>query len=211
MPNPKPGGFKKWLFERFQSSEARQERVVDECLRALDECRRHGEGGSEEEFFDLSASYHVEREWLLLMRSEKLLAKGRRLDADLPKKVEGHIFCRVNFWMEGDPNPPLYLSEDGFVLVRQAVREAERIRREKIALLIALVASLSALVPALHSVFADSSKPVQVILQQPHSLSTLPPAIWRDPATFDPIDHFFLFPAPDTPKLKWTGEVRPLR
>lgn len=211
MAKLKNGWVKKLFRERFLSPEARQEQIVDECRKALDKFRRHDAGGSEEDFQAASADYHMEHDWLLVMQTEKLLAKGRRLDADLPKKVEGPYFSRIWSWIEDDPNPPLYLTEDGFVMVRQAVREAARIRREKLALLIALVASISALVPALRSVFADDSKAIEVILQQPRSLSTLPPAIWRDPAAFDPIEHFFLFPPTDTSKLKWTGEIGPLR
>ena len=154
-----------------------------------------------------------EKDWLDVHLTDQLHYEAQRLDVDLPKCAVGEHYKEfMHFDSEQYPDPPLFLTDVGFKLVKDRIRAEKDRRYARFVSTASIVSGLGGLLVAVLALggSGNSAPPnnIEVVLRQVEPSTTLPPAIWRNPATFDPVEHFFLFPAASSPEQKWTGEVR---
>ncbi len=163
---------------------------------------------------DAVADAYMAQDLARVIETERLLLKATICQANgIPPKRTGEFYSRMDW--DDDQDQPFYLTDSGILKVRAAISEAERRKRERLsfwaAILFGLVGSTTGLVSAFVSRSNQDTSKIEVVLRDAVQSQPLSPAIWRNPATFDPIQHFFLFPSAGASKQEWTGEVRTLR
>lgn len=149
-----------------------------------------------------------------VIETEKLLLRAAMCEAeDIPPKRVGEFYSRMAW--DDDPDEPFYLTDSGMLKVRGAIAQAGKRKRERLTfwavILFGLVGSITGLISAITSLNNQGTSKIEVVLREPAQSRPLPPAIWRNPTTFDPVEYFFLFPTADATKQKWSGEIRALR
>lgn len=156
--------------------------------------------------------------------TQRILSWAQKYDVEVPSYSDVNYFCKVEerqrqILLFGFLNfdPDYFLTDHGKRLIRREIHKAKSAHWQQIgarwSIAIGLVAAIVGAVSAAAAVYAvtrDDGKPVEITLKDRGDLS-LPPAIWRNPATFDPLEHFFLFSTTNAPDLKWKGEIRSFR
>jgi hypothetical protein len=156
------------------------------------------------------------QDWLEVLETERLHERARKLDVDLPPLALGELYGQYfHVDPEDVPNPPLYLKAEGKRLVRRAIREGEKLRRDRYtfraALCFGLLGSLGSVLAAVAALNSTNASKIEVVIKELQPSPSVSPAVGRQPAAFDPVEHFFLFPPAGTAKKEWAGEIRSLR
>ncbi len=200
--------FGEWYRHRLQ------EQAVRDAWKKIEHLESQRLGHGDGPFEDALQEAYMQEAFLSFEKTRRLTRLARSLGVahGLPSSLDAKFYRQFD---PEDDRSGSYFTSEGFSLAQDLVYEGQKRKRERVTLYAALffgvAGVITSLITAVGSLVPPAVSSVEVLVKEPLGLSSLPPAIWRDPATFDPIEHFFLFPTTDPPKLKWTGEVRPLR
>lgn len=213
------GGLKQWwgkVCEAAQLSLIHKQRVVDVNRRWNEVAKLERQGLTQDDgpLLDAVNDAFMAQDFARVIETEKLLLRAAMCGAEgIPPKRVGEFYSRM-VW-DDDPDEPFYLTDSGMLKVRGAIAEAGKRKRERIAfwaaIFFGLAGSITGLISAIASLNNQDTSKIEVVLREPAQSQPLPPAIWRNPTTFDPVEHFFLFPPAGAAKQKWAGEIRSLR